>query len=209
METNEEMIASLFHSGAIDEGIKKCMLHFPRVDFLPDSLKKDAYRDVPLPISNCQTTSAPSMIGIMLREAGLEPGMKVLEIGTGTGWQTALISCLVGKKGRVYTIDIFEEIYKSSKTLLKDFKNVDVLLGDGLEGHPKGAPYDCIIISAAASEPYPLILSQLKEGGVLIIPLRTLHLQILYKITKTKKGLEKKEVCPVLFVPMYEGGGKP
>lgn len=209
METNEEMVVTLLSSGAINERIKKCMLHFPRADFLPDSLKKDAYWDVPLPISNRQTTSAPSMIGIMLREAGLEPGMKVLEIGTGTGWQTALISCLVGEKGRVYTIDIFEEIYRASETLLKDFRNVDVLFGDGLEGHSKGSPYDCIIVSAVASEPYPSLLSQLKEGGVLIIPLRTLHLQILYKITKTKDGLEKKEVCPVLFVPMYEGGGKP
>ena len=208
METNEEMVDHLLRFDVIDKKIAECMLRFPRADFLPNSQKKGAYRDIPTPISNNQTTSAPSMIGIMLRAAELSPGMSVLEIGTGTGWQTALISCLVGKKGKVCTLDIFEEIYKLAKELFREFKNINVFLKDGVKGHSKGAPYDRIIVSAAASEPYPELLSQLREGGILIIPLRALYFQVLFKITKTSEGIEKKEICPVLFVPMYEGALK-
>jgi len=150
----------------------------------------------------------PTVIRIMLHAAELSPGLKVLEIGTGTGWQTALISCLVGAKGKVYTLDIFEEIYKLAKESLKEFRNITAFFEDGVKGHPEGAPYDRIIVSAAASEPYPELISQLKEGGILIIPLRLIHFQALYKFTKTKEGIEKEEVCPVIFVPMYEGGLK-
>ncbi len=206
MESNEEMVEYLLHSRIIDAKLAECMLHFPREDFLPVSEQKNAYIDVPTPISNHQTTSAPSMIGIMLNAAEIDKGMSVLEIGTGSGWQTALLSCLVGKKGKVYSLDIYPEIHTNAKKSLKPLKNVELLLKDGLEGHPEGAPYNCIIVSAAASEPYPALLSQLKVGGILIIPLRGIYIQALFKITKTKKGIQKEQICSVLFVPMYEGG---
>ncbi|MBD3398608.1 protein-L-isoaspartate O-methyltransferase [Candidatus Micrarchaeota archaeon] len=209
METNEEMVDYLLRTEAIDERIAECMLRFPRADFLPVPQKKHAYEDTPTQISNNQTTSAPSMVGIMLREAEISPGMNILEVGTGSGWQTALLSCLAGEKGKVYTLDIFKEIFALAEEELRDFPNVTLLLKDGVKGHPEEAPYDRIIVSAAASEPYPELISQLKEGGILIIPLRSIYFQALFKITKTSRGTEKKEICPVLFVPMYEGGASP
>jgi len=206
METNKEMVEYLLGLGIIDAKLAECMLHFPRRGFLPLSGQKNAYADIPTPISNGQTTSAPSMVGIMLMAAGIEEGMSVLEIGTGSGWQTALLSCLVGKKGRVYSLEIYPEIHTNAKKSVGTLKNVELLLEDGLDGYSGAAPYDIIIVGAAASEPHPVLLSQLKEGGTLIIPLRGTHLQSLFKITKTKEGMLREEICPVLFVPMYEGG---
>ncbi len=209
MNTNEEMVERLQSHEVIGERIAACMLKFPRKEFLPPSLEKEAYVDTPLPISNNQTTSAPSMIGIMLREAEVGEGMKVLEVGTGSGWQTALLSCLVGEKGRVYTLEVFRDIHESAKSSLMHLPNVKSIFGDGVAGHPSSAPYDRIIVSAAASEPYSGLLSQLREGGIMIIPLRGPYFQHLYKITKTKEGIKKEGVCPVLFVPMYEGRSFP
>ncbi|MBD3389463.1 protein-L-isoaspartate(D-aspartate) O-methyltransferase [Candidatus Micrarchaeota archaeon] len=209
MNTNEEMVERLRSNGVIGSRIAECMLKFPREDFLPPLLEKDAYKDTPLPISNSQTTSAPSMIGIMLREAEIEEGMGVLEVGTGSGWQTALLSCLTGKTGRVYTLEVFRDIHEAAKSSLSHLPNVESMFGDGVAGHPSSAPYDRIIVSAAASEPYAGLLSQLREGGIMIIPLRGPYFQHLYKITKTSQGIKKEGVCPVLFVPMYEGGKLP
>ena len=209
MNTNEEMVGRLRDHDVVGRRIAECMLKFPREDFLPPSLRNEAYKDTPLPISNNQTTSAPSMIGIMLREAEIEEGMRVLEVGTGSGWQTALLSCLAGKNGRVYTLEVFRDIHESAKSSLSTLPNVEPVFGDGVAGHPSSAPYDRIIVSAAASEPYAGLLSQLKEGGIMIIPLRSPYFQHLYKIKKTKEGIRKEGVCPVLFVPMYEGGKLP
>ena len=206
MESNQEMVSYLLRLGIITQRIAECMLAFPRADFFPKPLRKSAYADTPAPISNRQTTSAPSMVGIMLSAAEIKEGTNILEIGTGSGWQTALLSCLVGPMGKVHSLDIYEEIYANAKKALSNLKNVELLLKNGLNGHSEAAPYDLIIVGAAATEPPPSLLSQLKEGGILIIPLKEIFAQSLFKITKTKKGIQKEQICPVLFVPMYEGG---
>ncbi|MFP3949920.1 MAG: protein-L-isoaspartate O-methyltransferase family protein [Candidatus Micrarchaeia archaeon] len=209
MSTNEEMVERLLSNDVIGRRIAECMLRFPRKEFLPPSLEREACVDTPLPISNNQTTSAPSMIGIMLREAEIKEEMNVLEVGTGSGWQTALLSCLVGEKGKVYTLEVFRDIHESAKSSLSRLPNVEPIFGNGVAGHPSSAPYDRIIVSAAASEPYSGLLSQLREGGIMIIPLRGPYFQHLYKITKTKEGIKKEGICPVIFVPMYEGRSFP
>lgn len=204
MSTNEEMVSALLSSGIIGKELAGCMLRWPRARFLPPSMEDIAYSDIPIPLMDNQTTSAPSMVGIMLMHARIGKGMKVLEIGTGPGWQTALLSCLVGSRGRVYSMEISEKIHSFAKRKLGRIKNITLVRGDGTLGYKRAAPYDCIIVSAAASAVYPGLASQLREGGTMIIPLRGTPFQALCRFTKVNGELAREEICPVLFVPMQE-----
>ncbi|MHA1860591.1 MAG: protein-L-isoaspartate O-methyltransferase [Candidatus Asgardarchaeia archaeon] len=187
--------------GYADERIARAMLKVRREDFLPPSQKEYAIYDLPLPIGFSQTTSAPSVIAFMLGLLDVREGMKVLEVGVGCGWQTALLSELVGSRGKVIGVDIIKAFVVDVQEKLKNRPNVKVVYGDGRFGYSEEAPYDRIIVSAAADRVYPAWKEQLKEGGRLVFPLGSVS-QKLILMVKEKDGLIKREVLDVKFVPL-------
>ncbi|WP_457750540.1 protein-L-isoaspartate(D-aspartate) O-methyltransferase [Thermococcus sp.] len=186
------------------EAVKNAFLKYPRFLFVERRYWDYAHVDEPLPIPAGQTISAPHMVAIMLELAELKPEMKVLEIGTGSGWNAALIAEIV--KTDVYTVERIPELVEFSRKNLEraGVKNVHVIPGDGTKGFPPKATYDRIIVTAGAPKiPEPL-LKQLKPGGKLIIPIGGYHLwQDLYVVTKAKDGrIRKKRWGSVAFVPL-------
>jgi protein-L-isoaspartate(D-aspartate) O-methyltransferase len=186
-----------------DKKVLKAMGKVPRHIFVPKDMVKYAYADGPLPIGCGQTISQPYMVALMTQALKLEGDEKVLEIGTGSGYQAAVLAKIVKK---VYTIEIIDELHKRASKVLKQHKysNVYTKKGDGYYGWKEHAPYDAIIVTAAASHVPPPLLKQLKDGGILVIPLGSPLLFQTLTIIKKKKGnkLETEYSVPCRFVPM-------
>ena len=201
----KQTVENLVRQGFIrSEAVKQAFLKYPRYLFVEEKYRKYAHLDEPLPIPAGQTISAPHMVAMMLELAELKPGMNVLEIGTGSGWNASLISELV--KTDVYTIERIPELVEFARRNLEraGVKNVHVIPGDGTLGFPPKAPYDRIIVTAGAPDiPKPLI-EQLKPGGKLIIPVGSYHLwQDLLEVIKLKNGsIKVKNHGGVAFVPL-------
>ncbi len=203
----------LVREGVIrSERVKRAMLRVPRELFVPEEYRLYAYEDHPLPIGYGQTISAPHMVALMCEEADLREGMKVLEVGTGSGYHAAVLAEIVAPrespvKGHVYTIERIPELAERAKENLAKAgysDRVTVIVGDGSKGYPPAAPYDRIIVTAAAPDiPKPLV-EQLKHGGKMVIPIGELYyMQFLYVVTKKCSGdikVEKKTPC--MFVPL-------
>ena len=173
----------------------------PRHEFVPESLRKFAYRDEPLPIGYGQSISQPFVVAFMTEHLDPKLTDRVLEIGTGSGYQAAILSQLVAE---VYTIEIIEPLAKRAEADLKrlGYLNVRVLAGDGYKGWPEYAPFNSIIVTCAPDRvPQPLI-DQLQDGGRMIIPVGTLWDQKLYLLQKHGTTIEQQAVLPVAFVPM-------
>ncbi|AIU70914.1 protein-L-isoaspartate O-methyltransferase [Thermococcus eurythermalis] len=198
-------VENLVREGIIkSEAVKRAFLKYPRYLFVEGKYRKYAHLDEPLPIPAGQTISAPHMVAIMLELADLKPGMNVLEVGTGSGWNAALISELV--KTDVYTIERIPELVEFARRNLEcaGVKNVHVIPGDGSMGFSPKAPYDRIIVTAGAPDiPRPLV-EQLKPGGKLIIPVGSYHLwQDLLEVIKLEDGsIKVKNHGGVAFVPL-------
>jgi protein-L-isoaspartate(D-aspartate) O-methyltransferase len=174
----------------------------PRHLFVDASYRDQAYEDHPLPIGEGQTISQPYVVALMTEALRLRPTDRVLEIGTGSGYQAAVLSRIVKE---VYTIEIRKPlVVKAEKTLADlDYRNVRVKFADGYFGWDEYAPFDAIIITAAANHIPPPLIKQLKEGGRLIVPLgSTVYFQTLTLATKRKGELEVEQLSPVAFVPM-------
>jgi protein-L-isoaspartate(D-aspartate) O-methyltransferase len=186
--------------GIKDSNVINAMLKVERHKFVPKEYEKYAYTDGPLPIGEDQTISQPYIVALMTEVLQLKGGEKVLEIGTGSGYQAAVLS-LIAKE--VYTIEIIPALAKSAKERLESlgYKNVYVRCGDGFLGWPEKAPFDGIIITCAAPRvPEPLV-EQLAEGGRIVMPEGD-EFQMLVLYRKIKGRLEKQELIPVRFVPM-------
>lgn len=187
--------------GIRDELVLKAVQNVPRHLFVPNGIKDQAYIDSPLPIGEGQTISQPYIVAFMTEALKLNGEEKVLEIGTGSGYQAAVLAEIAKK---VYTIEIVPTLARQAENLLKKlgYKNVYLKIGDGYNGWSEHAPYDAIIVTAAPGHiPQPLI-DQLKKGGRMIIPVGDFY-QELIVITKQSDGTIKKEsVLPVRFVPM-------
>ena len=204
MEERIRLIENLKKYGYLrSKKVEDAMLAVKREDFVPDHMRNLAYKDTPLEIGFGQTISAPHMVALMCEELELEEGLKVLEIGAGSGYHAAIISKIIGEKGKVYTVERIPELVEFAKNNLKraGIKNVEVILGDGSLGLPEHAPYDRILVTCSAPDiPQPLV-EQLKEGGILLIPVgRTFS--ILIKGRKRHGKLEKREICECAFVPL-------
>ncbi|ASJ00466.1 protein-L-isoaspartate(D-aspartate) O-methyltransferase [Thermococcus gorgonarius] len=202
----EKLVEALEIEGIIrDSRVKEAFLKVPRYLFVEGRYRKYAHLDEPLPIPAGQTISAPHMVAIMLQLADLRPGINVLEVGTGSGWNAALIAELV--KTDVYTVERIPELVEFARRNLERAgysDRVHVIPGDGTKGFPPKAPYDRIIVTAGAPEiPKPLI-EQLKPGGKLIIPVGSYHLwQDLLEVIKRPNGSIKiKNHGGVAFVPL-------
>jgi len=186
-----------------NDDVKKAFLTIPREKFVPDYLKIHAYVDRPLEIGNSQTISAPHMVAIMCEALDIQEGQKILEIGAGSGYHAAIVSCLVGEKGHVYTIERFEDLAKNAEENLNnaEITNVTVVVGDGSEGLKKYEPYDRIYVTCAAPTiPKPLI-DQLKDFGKLLIPVGSMYCE-LQLIEKKGKEIQSKRLGGCVFVPL-------
>lgn len=186
--------------GITDRNVINAMLKVERHKFVPKNLERLAYDDHPLPIGEGQTISQPYIVALMTENIVLQGEERVLEIGTGSGYQAAILSLIVKE---VYTIELLSSLAQSATLRLKNlgYNNVFVKCGDGFRGWPEVSPFDAIIITCAPPEvPKPLI-EQLAEGGRLIVPLGE-DFQMLTLFKKIDGTLEKTEITPVLFVPM-------
>ncbi len=181
-----------------------------RENFISEHLEKEAYADVPLPIGYGQTISQPTTIALMTEALELKKGLKVLEVGTGSGYQAALIANIIGGKGKVITTEIIPQLAEFARANLKKAKimNVIVLEKDGSQGHKEEAPYDRIIVTAAAPEVPKHLLEQLKEKGILLAPVGDLYNQEMLKVRKLKNGKTKTEnLGDFVFVPLRGSEG--
>ncbi len=188
--------------GVKDAIVLEVMGAVPRHLFVDVSYRDRAYEDHPLPIGEGQTISQPYVVALMTEAARLRPTDRVLEIGTGSGYQAAVLAKIVKE---VYTIEIRKPLVDKAKKTLADlgFRNVQVKFADGYFGWEEYAPFDAIIITAAANHIPPPLIKQLKEGGRLIVPLgSTVYFQTLTLATKRKGELEVEQLSPVAFVPM-------
>ena len=172
-----------------------------RAQFVPDDLQSRAYDDSPLPIGHGQTISQPYIVALMTELAGIKPGDKVLEVGTGSGYQAAILGKLAGK---VFTIEIVDPLAKQATERLKKlgYGNVTVRSGDGYAGWSEEAPFDAILVTAAPEKTPPPLIEQLKPGGRLVIPLGK-GLQELILMEKSATGkMTERAMLPVRFVPL-------
>jgi len=195
--------------GIHDQRVLTAMAKVPREEFVPGKLRGQAYTDNALPIGHDQTISQPFIVALMTEQLRLQPEDRVLEIGTGSGYQAAVLAELVKE---VYTIEIIEPLAKEASARLArlDYKNAHVRVGDGFQGWPEVAPFDAIIVTCAPDKvPQPLT-QQLKDGGRMIIPVGSGIDQQLYLLEKKDGQLAQTAILPVRFVPMVgEAAKKP
>ena len=205
----EDMVKyQIARRGVKDQAVLDAMRTVPRHLFVLDSLRHEAYEDGPLPIGQEQTISQPYVVASMTEELGLTHQSRVLEIGTGSGYQAAVIAEIAKE---VYTVEIVSKLLENARSLLERlrYRNIYVKAGDGSLGWPENAPYDGIIVTAAASKIPTALIEQLKPGGVMVLPLRgpLSDNQDLVKIRKTENGLERESLYGVRFVPMTGKAG--
>ncbi|MEM2963624.1 MAG: protein-L-isoaspartate(D-aspartate) O-methyltransferase [Candidatus Anstonellales archaeon] len=201
---NKELVESLILKGYCKERVARALLEVPREKFVRPEYSAQAYEDMPLPIGYGQTISAPSVVAFSLERLDVREGMNVLDIGTGSGYVAAILSFLVGKDGRVTTIERKKELLSMAKKCLSAFsyaKNIKFVLGDGTLGYGKNSPYDRIIAGAAAPEIPPPLISQLKENGKMVIPVGDVY-QDLVLYEKKGEGGQSTSILPVIFVKM-------
>ena len=191
----------LMARGITDARVLAVMAKVPREEFVPPESRAVTYEDGPLPIGHGQTISQPYIVAFMTEQLRPKASDRVLEIGTGSGYQAAILAGLVKD---VYTIEIIEALAKDAEATLQrlGYKNVHVKVGDGYRGWPEYAPFDAITVTCAPDHvPQPLI-DQLKEGGRMIIPVGGFGNQELYLLEKKNGQLQRRAVLPVRFVPM-------
>lgn len=207
-EKRRALVEKLLREGYIRRReVAEAMLRVPRELFVPEGLREYAYEDRPLPIGMGQTISAPHMVAYMVEAAEIGRGDKVLEVGTGSGYHAAVMAELVGPEGHVYTVERIPELAEQAKRRLEalGYNNVTVVVADGSKGYPPAAPYDKIVVTAAARRIPPELVRQLKVGGIMVIPVEEEPgYQVLYKVVKKPEGLEVVRLLPVAFVPLIE-----
>jgi protein-L-isoaspartate(D-aspartate) O-methyltransferase len=186
--------------GIKDPRLLDALLKVKRHLFVPSHLRQSAYEDRPLPIDEGQTISQPYIVALMSELLALKGTERVLEIGTGSGYQAAILAELAG---RVYTIELLEPLARQSERLLKElnYKNIRAKIGDGFLGWPESSPFDGIIVTCAPEKIPPPLLEQLAEGGRLVIPVGK-HWQDLKLVRKINGRTKVEDIIPVRFVPM-------
>jgi protein-L-isoaspartate(D-aspartate) O-methyltransferase len=202
-EARKEMVSTQIRlRGVSNKDVLSAMIEVPRHSFVPKKLVSQAYEDHPIPIGQGQTISQPYVVALMTESLKLKGDERVLEIGTGSGYQAAILS-RVAKE--VYSIEIKERLYKKASKVLQlmGFTNVKTRHGDGYFGWAEAAPYDCIMITAAIDHIPPPLLKQLKKDGRLILPLgNPFSYQNLSLVTKDDNNYSVRQITGVLFVPM-------
>ena len=193
--------------GVTDSRVLTAMERIDRGLFVRGLFAERAYEDMPLPIACGQTISQPSVVALMTQALAVNPRDTVLEVGTGSGYQAAILSQLAR---RVYTVDRYRRLVREAAELFRqlDLANVTTIIADGSHGLPDQAPFDRIIVTAAAEDPPGPLLAQLKPGGIMVVPVgQSDAVQSLIKVTRTLTGFDYEELRPVRFVPLVEGLG--
>ena len=204
-ESKAFLILKLRQFGISNKEILACIESLDRSDFVSKSFLDRCLEDIPLPIDCGQTISQPSLVAFMTQQLEIPQRSKVLEIGTGSGYQTAILAKL---SSRVYSIERYKTLADMAKKRLEklNISNVTILLNDGFFGYAPQAPFDRIILTAAVEEIPSLVISQLKVGGIMIVPVGLPNQkQSLLKVIKNEKGLDITELMSVRFVQMKEG----
>ncbi|MEM9576108.1 MAG: protein-L-isoaspartate(D-aspartate) O-methyltransferase [Pseudomonadota bacterium] len=207
-ERKMQFLYALRSKGVTDKNVLQAMETIDRGPFIKGIFAERAYEDMPLPIACGQTISQPSVVGLMTQALKLSHRDKVLEVGTGSGYQAAILSRLAR---RVYTVDRHSRLVREARTLFETMKltNITAITGDGSFGLPDQAPFDRIIVTAAAEDPPGTLIDQLKVGGIMVVPVgQSNAVQHLIVARKTGQGLEYDELRQVRFVPLLEGLGK-
>lgn len=189
-----------------DSKVNRAMWRVPRADFLPEDLQYLAGRDAPLPIGEEQTISQPSLVARMTEALRIDEHSRVLEVGTGCGYQTAVLAEIASE---VFTIEIRPQLSMAAQETLErlGYKNVHFKIGDGIEGWEEFSPFDAILVTAAPPEIPKALLDQLKENGTLIIPVGpSEETQQLLHVTKSHAGIKTRSLAPVRFVPITHRG---
>jgi len=187
-----------------DERVLQAMATVPRHLFVPTVLQSQAYDDGPLPIGQEQTISQPYIVAVMTESLRLKGVETVLEIGTGSGYQAAILSLLVKQ---VYSVEIIPQLAETARQRLASlgYKNVEVIVGDGNKGWPLKSPYEAIIVTAAAPQIPPALLDQLAEGGRMVLPVEVDNEQHLLRLQKVDGKIVRENLGPVRFVPLVSG----
>jgi protein-L-isoaspartate(D-aspartate) O-methyltransferase len=206
-EAKMQFLYALRSKGVTDARVLTAMERVDRAMFVKGIFADRAYEDMPLPIASGQTISQPSVVGIMTQALNVTSRDKVLEVGTGSGYQAAILSHLAR---RVYTIDRYRRLVTDAKAIFErlDLTNVIPFVGDGSFGLPDQAPFDRILVTAAAEDPPGPLLAQLRVGGIMVLPVgQSDAVQSLIRVTRTEDGFDYDELRPVRFVPLVEGLG--
>lgn len=207
-ETKMQFLFALRSKGVTDARVLTAMEQVNRADFLRGIFADRAFEDMPLPISCGQTISQPSVVALMTQALNVQPRDKVLEVGTGSGYQAAILSKLAR---RVYTVDRHRKLVAEAKAIFdaQDITNITVFTADGSHGLPEQAPFDRILVTAAAEDPPGPLMAQLRVGGIMVLPVgQSDAVQTLIRVTRLENGFDYDELRPVRFVPLLEGIGE-
>jgi protein-L-isoaspartate(D-aspartate) O-methyltransferase len=207
-ERKMQFLFALRSRGVTDTRVLTAMERIDRGPFVRGYFNDRAYEDMPLPIACGQTISQPSVVGLMTQALKVTPRDKVLEVGTGSGYQAAILSQLAR---RVYTVDRHRRLVQEASAIFAalDLTNIIALTADGSFGLPDQAPFDRIIVTAAAEDPPGPLLAQLKIGGIMVLPVgQSDAVQRLIRVSRHETGYEYDELRPVRFVPLVEGLGR-
>ncbi|NDR54980.1 protein-L-isoaspartate(D-aspartate) O-methyltransferase [Aliiruegeria sabulilitoris] len=207
-EQKMRLLFAVRSKGVTDKAVLTAMEKIDRGLFVQGIFADRAYDDTPLPIICGQTISQPSVVGIMTQALEVGPRDKVLELGTGSGYQAAILSQLAR---RVYTVDRFKRLTQQAQTLFDQLglTNIITFCTDGSHGLPEHAPFDRIIVTAAAEDPPGPLLAQLRIGGIMVVPVgQSDAVQSLIRVRRTEEGFDYDELLKVRFVPLLEGLGR-
>ena len=206
--TKMQFLYALRSKGVTDTRVLTAMEQVDRADYVKGTFADRAYDDMPLPIACGQTISQPSVVGLMTQALQINPRDKVLEVGTGSGYQAASRSKLAR---RVYTGDRYRRLVHAARAVFEanDITNITTFTADGSRGFEEQAPFDRILVTAAAEDPPGPLLAQLRVGGIMVLPVgQSDAVQSLIRVTRTETGLEYDELRAVRFVPLLEGLGQ-
>lgn len=206
-ERKMRFLFALRSHGVTDARVLTAMERVDRGHFVRGLFSERAYEDMPLPIACGQTISQPSVVGIMTQALAVSPRDKVLEVGTGSGYQAAILAQLAR---RVYTVDRHRRLVREATQIFQamDLVNITAITADGSYGLPEQAPFDRIIVTAAAEDPPGPLMAQLKPGGIMVVPVgQSDAVQSLIKVVRTETGFDYEELRSVRFVPLVEGLG--
>jgi len=212
--TNASLVSLLEGEGVLrSKAVKDAIISVPRELFVWEGYEEEAYADWPLPLGRTgQTISAPHMVALMLEELQLSAGMKVLEVGCGSGWNAACIGKIIGRGGRVVTVELNEELVEFATRNVRRAGlegTVEIHQGDGSRGWPpmiRDEIYDRVVFTAGTPELPDIPLQQLRRGGILLVPLGDIPVQMLTKFVKGREGsVTSRSICPCVFVPLVKG----